>query len=112
MLWGFAGRDIVSVPCSRPSRAYVSEKCWGAMVISVLWKAEVRRITLRMRLPPVNRANARLGEPPPEPAASLQLKLPDTFKLTNTARMVINPTYLAQRTRSCMDSIKTPHWEE
>jgi NADH dehydrogenase (ubiquinone) 1 alpha subcomplex subunit 6 len=55
-----------------------------------------------MRLAHQNHANRRLGEPPPEPASSLQLKLRDTLKPYNTAKMVINPTYLAQRTRSCM----------
>jgi NADH dehydrogenase (ubiquinone) 1 alpha subcomplex subunit 6 len=76
----------------------------------VFGEAEGGRITLRMRLPPRNRANVRLGEPPPEPASSRQVKLQDTFELTNTANMVINPTYLAQRTRSCMHTITMRHW--
>jgi len=76
----------------------------------VFGEAEVGRITLQMRLPPRNRANVRLGEPPPEPASSRQVKLQDTFELTSTAKMVINPTYLAQRTRSCMDAITMKHW--
>ena len=42
-----------------------------------------------------------LGIPLPRAASSLQLRLRDDWKLPNTANMVINPTYLAQRTRSC-----------
>jgi NADH dehydrogenase (ubiquinone) 1 alpha subcomplex subunit 6 len=57
-----------------------------------------------------NRANTRLGGPPPEPASSLQLTPDDTFELLDTAKMVINPTYLAQRTRSCMCYSSTNHW--
>jgi hypothetical protein len=76
---------------------------------SVFGEAEVGRITLRMRLPRPNRANVRLGEPPPEPASSRQFKLLDTFELAITAKMVINPTYLAQRTRSCIYNTITKH---
>jgi NADH dehydrogenase (ubiquinone) 1 alpha subcomplex subunit 6 len=63
-----------------------------------------------MRLAHGNHANEWLGEPPPEPASSLRLKLRDTFKPYNTAKMVINPTYLAQRTRSCMYYPVADHW--
>lgn len=60
-----------------------------------------------------NRANAngRRLAPPLEPASSLQVKLQETLKLTNAANMVINPTYLAQRTRSCKANTSTKHWE-
>ncbi|KAG9196379.1 hypothetical protein G6011_01500 [Alternaria panax] len=45
-----------------------------------------------------------LGTPlHPRAASSLQLKLLDDWKLRNTVKMVINPTYLAQRTRSSVN---------
>lgn len=49
-----------------------------------------------------NRANGGLGALRTSPHRHLQLRLSDTIELASTAEMVINPTYLAQRTRSCM----------
>jgi NADH dehydrogenase (ubiquinone) 1 alpha subcomplex subunit 6 len=58
--------------------------------------------------PALNRANARLGTSTRArivtPAHAL-----DTLELANAANMVINPTYLAQRTRSCKPDMPAEH---
>ena len=51
---------------------------------------------------------------PPEPGIvtpCLNLELVDTSEPRNTANMVINPTYLAQRTRSCTPYTRRNHWK-
>jgi NADH dehydrogenase (ubiquinone) 1 alpha subcomplex subunit 6 len=61
-----------------------------------------------MRLASLNRANARLG-------TSTRARIvtpahaPATLELANAANMVINPTYLAQRTRSCKPDTVAKH---
>jgi hypothetical protein len=70
-----------------------------------------RWITSRLAPGVKSALTSGLGTPlHPRAASSLQLKLRDDWKLRNTAKMVINPTYLAQRTRSCQSNTHTEHW--